>query len=110
MATRNNGGPPCPKVERLEELMEFLTELKRDALNDPDLHELKDEILAQNDTLQECVEVLDWLHTMLSNRQTYHKVRNAKQKIFMEAATKILGEDEIKAIQQQAEREVAKNG
>lgn len=96
-----NGGPACPKVERLEELMEYVTSLKTDS--PPANQEESD----HNDKMQETVEALDWLHTMLSNRKTYHKTRQQAQKLFMETAKKVLGEDEIKAIQQQAERMVA---
>jgi hypothetical protein len=97
MASRN-GGPTCPKVEQLEELMEYVTSLKTDS--PPSNQEESD----HNDKMQETVEALDWLHTMLSNRKMYHAKRQAEQKIFMQTAKKFLGEDEIKAIQEQAER------
>jgi len=100
MATRN-GGPACPKVERLEELMGALTELKHPNPNEGDILNLR-----QNEMLQECVEALDWLHTSLSNRKSYHQKRQAEQKLFMETAKKLLSADELEAIKKQAEREI----
>jgi cytochrome c553 len=104
MATRN-GGPACPKVERLEELMEFVTELKHGG-NHEQCHTDPDGGVQQKfePVLQEIVEALDYLHTSLSNRKSYHQKRQAEQKLFMETAKKLLSEDELKAITQQAER------
>jgi len=99
MAIRN-GGPACPKVERLEELMEYITSLKTDS--PPSNQEETD----HNDKMQETVEALDWLHTSLSNRKSYHQIRQAKQKLFMETAKKLLSADELEAIKKQAEREI----
>ena len=87
-----NGGPPCPKVERLEELMEFLTSQK---VQDPTGGEVN-----FNSALQECVEALDWTHTMLSNRKHYQKRAQITKKISLQVARSILGKgemDEIKA-------------
>jgi len=93
---RSNGGPACPKVERLEELMEFLTEIKGNVPSS----------LIKDEQLQECVEALDYLHTSLSNRKSYHQKRQAEQKLFMETAKKLLTPDELEAIKKQAEREI----
>jgi len=98
MATRN-GGPACPKVERLEELMEFLTDKKHDVIQDEPGG-------IDKDIYQECVEALDYLHTSLSNRKSYHQKRQAEQKLFMETAKKLLSPDELEAIKKQAEREI----
>jgi hypothetical protein len=91
MATRN-GGPACPKVERLEDLMDFITSLKT---SPPGI---------DKDELQEVVEALDYLHTSLSNRKSYHQKRQAEQKALMETAKKMLSKDELDAITKQAER------
>jgi hypothetical protein len=104
MATRN-GGPACPKVERLEELMDYLSNVKQDTRDG------EDETLALqrtdfNDTIQECIEALDYLHTSLTNRKSYHQKRQAEQKLFMETARKLLSKDELEAITKQAEREI----
>ena len=90
---RSNGGPACPKVERLEELMELVTDLKSDNFT-PE----------RNEEIQEVVEALDWLHTSLSNRKSYHQKRQAEQKALMETAKKLLSKDELDAITKQAER------
>ena len=103
MATRN-GGPACPKVERLEELMEALTLEKDHSGSMP--HTCSLSTLQRNELLQEIVEALDWLHTSLSNRKSYHQKRQAEQKLFMETARKLLSKDELEAITKQAEREI----
>ena len=90
---RSNGGPACPKVERLEELMELVTDLKSDNFT-PE----------RNEEIQEVVEALDWLHTSLTNRKSYHQKRQAEQKALMETAKKLLSKDELDAITKQAER------
>jgi hypothetical protein len=73
--------------------MEFLTNLK--FRGDPD-----------KETLQEVVEALDWLHTSLSNRKSYHQKRQAEQRLFMETAKKLLSADELEAIKKQAEEQI----
>ena len=104
MATRN-GGPACPKVERLEELMEWVITLKTGPGNTfIDFGEDEDEEKKFNDTVQETLEALDWLHTSLSNRKSYHQKRQAEQKLFMETAKKLFSKDELEAIAKQAER------
>jgi hypothetical protein len=104
MATRN-GGPACPKVERLEELMDYLTTVKQETRDGED--ETSAEIRTDfNNTIQECIEALDYLHTSLSNRKSYHQKRQAEQKLFMETAKKLLTPDELEAIKKQAEREI----
>ena len=106
MATRN-GGPACPKVERLEELMEWLAALQGAYRNEETPSE--EDVKARknfDETVQECVEALDYLHTSLSNRKSYHQKRQAEQKLFMETARKLLSKDELEAITKQAEREI----
>jgi len=112
MAGKNgNNGPKCPSTDRLEELMDFLTHQKNTQrgsdtdLESPSLMPHEEVAITQrNETLQEIVEALDWLHTMLSNRKSYHQKRQAESKIFMELARKTLSQDEIDAIKKQAER------
>jgi len=103
MATRN-GGPACPKVERLEELMQFVTEQKDNTAYHSDEATMKSHY--RNEQLQEVVEALDWLHTSLSNRKSYHQKRQAEQRLFMETAKKLLSADELEAIRKQAEEQI----
>lgn len=91
-----NGGPPCPKIERLEELMDIVTKWK-----DIDEHQDWQELV------QEVVEALDWTHTMLANRKTYQKKQQITKKVTFEIAKKMLGEDEMAAIQREATRRLA---
>lgn len=102
MATRN-GGPACPKVERLEELMDYLSNVKQDTRDgeDEDSLQLRTNF---NNTIQECIEALDYLHTSLSNRKSYHQKRQAEQKLLMEQAKKLFSKDELDEIAKQAER------
>jgi hypothetical protein len=108
MATRN-GGPACPKVDRLEELMDWLTYQKKP---EGDIQRVRTDGQAEpierelNNNLQECIEALDYLHTSLSNRKSYHQKRQAEQKLFMETAKNLLSPDELNAIKKQAEREI----
>lgn len=88
---KNDGGPACPKVDRLEELMDYATAQK---LEPPDVEADVD----HNNILQEIVEALDWLHTMLSNRKTYHKKRQLIQNARLDVAKKLLSADELKQI------------
>ena len=96
MATRN-GGPTCPKVERLEELMERIADIRAAVENGDDNFGTE---------LDEITSALDWLHTSLSNRKSYHQKRQAEQKLFMETAKKLLSADELEEIRKQAERQI----
>jgi hypothetical protein len=91
MSPTNSGGPPCPKPERLEELIDFLTGLK-----EPGTGEF----------LQEVVEALDWLHTHLSNRRTYHKLHQRQQKIAAQMLRERFPED-MKDVRRAAENQLS---
>lgn len=105
MVQTKNGGPPCPKVERLEELMEFLTEEK-----DSEHFGVTEQGLGQaekrNAQLQEVVEALDWLHTSLSNRKVYQKKQQIKKKVWLGLAKQLLSPEEQKQVNEQTEKEL----
>jgi hypothetical protein len=65
---RANGGPTCPKPERLRELIEVVGECSE--------LKAKDEV--------DLIDALDWLATSLSNRSLYHKRQQIKTKIMKE--------------------------
>src|SRR5712692_6628134 len=61
---RTNSGPPCPKPERVRELIEIIGETK----------------LVDNKVEYDLIDSLDWLATMLENRTLYHKKQQIKNK------------------------------
>lgn len=98
-----NGGPATPKLKRLEELLEFLTNQKLDNNLPPARGMAKDEVDEHNDILQECVEALDWTHTMLSNRKFYMKRQQLKKKITLNLAKEALSRADLTHIEKQAQ-------
>lgn len=103
--TQMNGrsnGPKAPKVERLEELIDYLTSVKQDGREgDQDVSvEIRTKF---NNTIQEVIEALDWTHTMLSNRAGYQKKQQTKRKILEQWAKENLSADELLELDRQAE-------
>jgi uncharacterized protein YihD (DUF1040 family) len=72
---RNDEAPKCPKISRLIQLKELVKEF-----------ETHEDDKAGLVVWQDLFDALDWLHTMLTNRTTYHKKRNLKTKILFELA------------------------
>lgn len=105
--TTKHGGPPCPQLERLEELMELVTTYKRDP-EEPDLDYTERSIrVARNEELQEVVEALDWLHTSLSNRKTYQKKQQIKKKVYLKLAREVLSKQELEQVEKDVEKQLA---
>lgn len=102
-------GPPCPKVGRLEELIDLLTAQKSARrADDGQLSQSELETITQRDAvLQETIEALDWLHTSLSNRATYHKKQQVRRKFLMRAAEQLLGPDEMKQVDALVDKELS---
>lgn len=94
--TPKNGGPPCPQLERLEEMMEYITNYKN--MDDDKTHQ---------DFCQEIVEALDWLHTSLSNRKTYQKKQQIKKKVYLQLARQVLSAEELKQVDKDVEKQLA---
>lgn len=97
---RNNGGPECPKVDRLEELIDLVTSCKSGIGQESP-------ITLDDATLQEIVEALDWTHTMLSNRKVYQKKQQITKKIYFKMAKELLSLDEQAEIKAQAAKNLA---
>ena len=70
---RNNSGPPCPKPERVRELIETIN------------NEEVVQFYANIDCL-DLTDSLDWLATMLENRTLYHKKQQVKNKVLRQLA------------------------
>ena len=102
-----NGGPTCPKTDRLEELIDFMTDEKMSLEGVTDIEE-RDRRLGFNETAQEVIEALDWLHTMLSNRKTYQKRQQHERKLVYETAKKVLSPEEFNQIRRLAEERMSK--
>lgn len=103
MATNNNGGPKAPKPERLEELIDFISNEKDGEHFGPSEQGLK--LSAERDTmLQEVVEALDWTHTMLSNRKVYQKKQQIKKKVWLETAKTLLSEAEKRQLDNETQK------
>lgn len=95
---QRRGGPPCPKVERLEELMDLIPNIRKAVENgDDDFGSVLDEITS----------ALDWTHTMLSNRATYQKKNQIKKAAFQRVAKQMLSPDELAAIDEQVNKKLA---
>lgn len=67
---RDNSGPPCPKPERIRELLDG------------------DNFLTGSDSVEarDVYDALDWLATMLENRSLYHKRQQIKNKVLRQLA------------------------
>lgn len=107
--TTKHGGPPCPQLERLEELMEFLTEQKYEPGDEYNTFRVNGELVPAekyNETLQEAITALDWLHTSLSNRKTYQKKQQIKKKVYLQLAKEILSTEELKQVEKQVEEQL----
>jgi hypothetical protein len=63
-------GPPCPKPERVRELLELVG----------------DEAKLTSKDSNDIVDALDWLATMLENRALYHKKQNIKNRVLRDLA------------------------
>lgn len=105
-----NGGPPCPKVDRLEELMEWLTEEVVVVKNLPPGQQADASIVKaakeRNDLIHEVITALDWTHTMLSNRKVHQKHAQLLRKAKTEIAMSMLSPDELKKIDEDVKRQL----
>lgn len=72
---KTNGGPPCPKPERVRELIEIIGE-----------SELVDQNVIKLEVEHDLIDALDWLATMLENRSLYHKKQQIKNKVIRNLA------------------------
>lgn len=75
MPRTNNGGPPCPKPQRLRDLIEFIG-------NEIEPMEESEHVSGKifADACLDLIDALDWLATSLENRSLYHKKQQLKNK------------------------------
>jgi len=69
MSNTNGTGPSCPKSTRLRELVDLVCESDIEGVAEHDL-----------------VDALEWLATMLENRNLYHKKQQLKKKVLFDLA------------------------
>lgn len=69
-----NGGPPCPKPQRLRDLIEFVGN-EVESISPGHISEK-----VWDTCCKDLIDALDWLATSLENRSLYHKKQQLKNK------------------------------
>jgi hypothetical protein len=97
---RDNSGPPCPKPQRVRELIELVG-----SLND----EMKVGAQIGAGDSNDLIDSLDWLATMLENRSLYHKKQQIKNKTLRILAKEYGIEDQANVITNDAMHALVSN-
>jgi hypothetical protein len=71
--TSQNGGPPCPRPQRVRELIDYFSNLEEVVIGDTKNKEV-------SASFRDLTDALDWLATSLENRSLYHKKQSLKNK------------------------------
>lgn len=91
--TSQNGGPPCPKPQRLRDLIEFIGE-EIEPIEESE--HTSGRVFA--DACHDLIDALDWLATMLENRSLYHKKQQIKNKVLRSLAREYGLDDQANVI------------